>query len=147
MRVQLGGEVYVQVARGLHFDGRSLTLVDLAPSTICSTPTGGVGYLPTGAFLDLWAQRTHHLRRPESFQVRATLSLLDPDARLAGDATLTVASPRVTAAGLAYHADVQQGLVPTTSGACVLFLEWDNAATTTEHAESASRHQRGVPAG
>ena len=98
MQVLVGGEVYAHVARGLLFDGRALTLVDLAPSTIwsSSTPTPALGYLPTGAYLDLWAQRAQHLDRPDSCHVRGTLSLLDPDAHLAGDAVLTLGNPRVT---------------------------------------------------
>jgi hypothetical protein len=125
MALLVKGEVYAQVARGLLFDGRSLTLVDLAPSTIRSSsgPTSGLGYLPTGAFLDLWADRA---RGPGSRPVRGTLSLLDPDAQLGGHAVLTLRNPRVTASGLAYEASVVEGLVPADSGACVLFLGWAN---------------------
>ena len=77
------GEVFAHVARGLVFDGRSLTLVDLAPSTLWTSPapTAGLGYLPTGAFLDLWAKRATTPGRGAP-QVRGVLSLLDPDALL-----------------------------------------------------------------
>jgi hypothetical protein len=134
MRVLVRGEAYAQMARGLLFDGRSLTLVDLAPSTIWSSakPTGGLGYLPTGAYLDLWAQRARRLARPSSCRMRGTLTLLDPDATLAGDAVLTLGNPRMTAPGLTYDAEVLQGLVPAESGACVLFLGWDTASTPTD---------------
>jgi hypothetical protein len=144
MRVLVRGEVYAQLARGLLFDGRSLTLVDLAPSTIWSSakPTGGLGYLPTGAYLDLWAQRARRLARPGSCHVRGTLSLLDPDAQLAGDAVLTLGNPRMTAPGLTYDAEVLHGLVPAESGACVLFLEWDTAPTATNDAEPEVPHQQ-----
>ena len=144
MRVQLRGEVYVQMARGMLFDGRSLTLVDLAPSTIWSsaTPSSGLGYLPTGAYLDLWAQRVRGLAHPSSCRVRGTLTLLDPDAQLAGDAVLTLGNPRMTAPGLTYDAEVLQGLVPTESGACVMFLEWDTAPTPANDAEPEEPHQQ-----
>jgi hypothetical protein len=144
MRVKVRGEVYAHTARGLLFDGRSLTLVDLAPSTICSSaaPSSGLGYLPTGAYLDLWAEQARRLARPSSYRVRGTLSLLDPDAQLAGDAVLTLGSPRVTASGLTYDAEVLQGLVPAESGACVLFLEWDTAPTATNFAEPEVPHQQ-----
>jgi hypothetical protein len=137
MRVQVRGEVYVQMARGLLFDGRSLTLVDLAPSTIWSsaTPSSGLGYLPTGDFLDLWAQRAHRLARPGSCRGRGTLSLVDADAQVTGAAVLTLGNPRMTAPGLTYDAEVLQGLVPAESGACVLFLEWDTAPTAANDAE------------
>lgn len=144
MKVLVRGEVYAQLARGLLFDGRSLTLVDLAPSTIWSSPTpsSGLGYLPTGAFLDLWAQRARRLARPSSCRVRGTLSLLDPDAQLTGNAVLTLGNPRVTAPGLTYDAEVLHGLVPAESGACVLFLEWDPAPTATNDTEPDVPHQQ-----
>jgi hypothetical protein len=137
MRVLVRGEVYAQMARGVLFDGRSLTLVDLAPSTIWSsaTPSSGLGYLPTGAYLDLWAKGARSLAGPGARRVRGTLSLLDPDAQLAGDALLSLGNPRVTAPGLTYDAEVLHGLVPAESGACVLFLEWDTNPTPTDEGE------------
>jgi hypothetical protein len=147
MRVQVRGEVYVQMARGLLFDGRSLTLVDLAPSTIWSsaTPSSGLGYLPTGAYLDLWAQRARRLARPSSCRVRGTLTLLDPDAQLTGDSVLTLSNPRVSVPGLTYDAEVLHGLVPAESGACVLFLEWDTATTPTAEEEPGVPEQQRRP--
>lgn len=148
MQVLVGGEVYAHVARSLLFAGRALTLVDLAPSTIwsSSTPTSALGYLPTGAFLDLWAQREQRLGRSGSCRVQGTLSLLDPDAHLAGDAVLALGNPRVTAAGLTYDADVLKGLVPQHSGACVLFLDWDTVGPLTEPTGPPSPRQRAEPA-
>jgi hypothetical protein len=124
---------YVHVARGLLFDGVTLTLVDLSPSTIwvSSTPDSGVGYLPTGDFLDLWEPGPDTTPAPR--RVKATLGLLDPDALTSGNAALMLSKPRVTAAGLAYAAQIVQGLVPARSGACGLFLEWH------------STHRRGRP--
>jgi hypothetical protein len=137
MKVLVRGEVYAHTARGLLFDGRALTLVDLAPSTIWSsvTPSSWLGYLPTGAFLDLWAQRVRGLAHPSAVRVRGTLTLLDPDAQVVGDAALRLGNPRMTGPGLTYDAEVVNGLVPAESGACVLFLEWDPAPTATCDAE------------
>jgi hypothetical protein len=128
MRVLVRGEVYAHTARGLLFDGRS--------------PASGLGYLPTGAFLDLWAQRALRLARPSSCRVRGTLTLLDPDAHLVGDAVLALGNPRVSVPGLTYDAEVLHGLVPAESGACVLFLEWDTAPTATNDAEPDVPHQQ-----
>jgi hypothetical protein len=122
------GEVYAHVARSLMFDGRSMTLVDLAPSTIWAppAPTSGLGYLPTGDFLDMWAERSAAMGSG-SRRVTGVLSLLDPDARLAGQSVLALSNPHVTAQGLTYDAEVVEGLVPAESGACVLFLRWETA--------------------
>jgi hypothetical protein len=121
---------YVHVAHGLLFDGATLTLLDLSPSTIwmSSTPNPRVGYVPTGDFLDLWEQRTD--AAPSSRRFRATLGLLDRDAEGSGNATLLLSHPRVSGAGLAYDAQVVEGLVPTRSGACVVFLEWSTTQAT-----------------
>lgn len=145
--VIIEGEVYAHVARSLVFDGRSLTLVDVAPSTLWTSPapTPGLGYLPTGAFLDLWAEREMALDGG-SPQVRGVLSLLDPDARLAGRCVLALANPRVSAQGLTYDAEVVEGLAPAESGACVLFLTWETeTAPTPDDGPAPARHERPRP--
>jgi hypothetical protein len=126
--VVVRGEAYVHVARALRFGDGTLTLVDPSPSTIWMSPMppSGLGYLPTGAFLDLWTDPDRPTR-PRVQRVRARLALLDADAQLAGLAALVVSAPRVSPSGLSYDAEVLEGLVPESSGACVLFLEWDTA--------------------
>ncbi len=117
----VSGEVLVQVARGLRFDGRALTLVDLSPSTIRVTTTrlSEVGHGCTGTVLDRWADAVT-ASPGGSWRVRDTLALLDADAQVWGDADLVVSNPRVTPAGLAYDAQMTGGTVPSESGACVL---------------------------
>jgi hypothetical protein len=126
--VVVSGEVFAHVARGLVFADGCLTLLDPSPSTIWMTSDpSGLGYLSTGAFLDRWT----HDRPAGGRAVRAVhgrLSLLDADAQLAGHAALRLSHPRVTTEGLTYDVTVVEGLVPAGSGACVLFLQWDNAS-------------------
>ncbi|MFZ2017022.1 MAG: hypothetical protein WAV00_24655 [Nocardioides sp.] len=125
--VVVSGEVYAHVARGLLFSDGSLTLLDPSPSTIWMTSdAAGLGYLPTGAFLDLWADDPSEDRAVSRVQGR--LALLDADAQLPGHAALHLSNPRVTTAGLTYDAELVEGLVPAGSGACVLFLQWDTAS-------------------
>jgi hypothetical protein len=123
-------EVFAHIAPRMCFDGKTLTLMDIAPSTIrMSRPTDPCGpapeldYLPTGAFLDRWAVRSREAG-PAGCRMIGTLSLLDPDAQIAGPALVRLSAPRLTADGLAYDLDVLEGIVPGSSGACVLFLEW-----------------------
>lgn len=129
MNVVVTGEVYAQVARGVRFVGGTLTLVDPSPSTIWLSPSpgSGLGYLSTGAFLDLWVDPPDNTGRAV-WRVRARLALLDADSQVAGEAALSLRGPRVTALGLTYDAEILEGLVPAVSGACVLFLEWDTAS-------------------
>lgn len=126
MPVLARGDVFVHIAPHLRFDGARLTLVDVAPSTIWLSQGDPrqLTYLPTGAYLDRWAELEQG-RGPEGGRVRGTLSLLDADARIPGRAVLELSGPRMRASGLAYDVRVVEGIVPTHSGACVLFLEWD----------------------
>jgi hypothetical protein len=126
--VVVSGEVYAHVARGLLFSDGCLTLLDPSPSTIWMTsdPTG-LGYLPTGGFLDLWTDDRPAEARVVR-RVHGRLALLDADAQLAGHAALRLSHPRVTTEGLTYDVEVVEGLVPACSGACVLFLQWDIAS-------------------
>lgn len=125
-------EVFAHIAPRMHFDGRTLTLVDISPSTIWMLrPLDRPGhspelsYLPTGAFLDRWMDRSRDVA-PAGCRMRGTLSLLDPDAQIAGRPVIEVRDPRLTAEGLAYDIEVLEGIVPGDSGACVLFLEWSD---------------------
>lgn len=133
MAAVLSAEVFAHVAPRMRFDGQTLTLVDLAPSTIVMTrslePPGDppeLSYLPTGVFLDRWAERARDVL-PHRCRMRGTLRLLDPDAQVAGRAVVLLRTPRLAVDGLAYDIDVLEGIVPARSGACVLFLEWDGA--------------------
>ncbi len=126
-------EVFAHIAPRMRFDGRTLTLVDISPSTIWMSEAvrepghaPEIDYLPTGAFLDRWTDRARAVG-PAGCRMRGTLSLLDPDAQVAGRAVVELSAPRLTADGLAYDIEVLEGIVPGSSGACVLFLEWSDA--------------------
>jgi hypothetical protein len=126
-------EVFAHIAPRMRCDGRTLTLVDISPSTIWMSGhlrASGHGpeldYLPTGAFLDRWTDRAREAG-PAGCRMNGTLSLLDPDAQFAGRAVVELRAPRLTADGLAYDIEVLEGIVPGSSGACVLFLEWGDA--------------------
>ncbi len=112
---------YVQVARAVRFDGRTLTLLDLAPSTICLAHQPGTtaGHLPTGLFLDHWYDQ---LEGASVRPVPAVLSLLDADRAPASDAKVLLSLPRIREAGLEYQTQLVEGDIPSASGACVLFV-------------------------
>lgn len=112
---------YVQMARGLRFAHGTLRLDDLAPSTIWVM--GGsvttVGQVSTGAFLDLWRDS----REGSSAQAaQGRLALLDADAHLLGDPVLRLSAPRIAGSGVAYDVEIASGVIPGSSGACVLFI-------------------------
>ena len=111
---------YVQVARGMRWSGRSLTLIDLAPGTIYVSPsTGLLGVLSTGEFLDAWSRI-----RPggQAASTLAVVSLMDACRTLLGDAELLVSEPTICGDGLRYTAELISGILPGRSGASVLFI-------------------------
>jgi hypothetical protein len=128
---------YVQVAGGFTFDGRSFTLLDLAPATLFFTdgPGGSIGYLPTGLFLDRWYSDESG---SSTRTVSAVLSFLDPDRAQTADARLMLGLPRIRATGMEYRAQVTVGELPSVAGACVLFISPDRTPTTPTHAAAST---------
>ena len=120
---------YVQVAGRFTFDSRSFTLLDLAPATVYLTdqPGESIGYLPTGLFLDRWYADESGSR---TRAVAAVLSFLDPDRAAAADVRLMLGLPRIRGTGMEYQAQVTAGELPSTAGACVLFISPDGTPRT-----------------
>ena len=56
-----------------------------------------------------------------------------------GRAVLELSDPRMSASGLTYDARVVDGIVPGESGACVLFLEWQQSAAPGVEARGVTR--------
>jgi hypothetical protein len=129
------GTMFVQVAGRVVFDGRSLTLLDLAPATVFvgGRPDDSFGYLPTGLFLDRWYEDGSGTR---TRGVGAVLSFLDPDMAKSCDAHLALSLPRIRGTGMEYQARVLDGEVPSTAGACVLFISPTGTPTTPAHASA-----------
>lgn len=112
---------FVQVARAAVFLGGQLTLEDLEPTTVWLAHDQGerVGHMATGTFLDLWGHPESGL---SGAALRGVLGRADPDAQLFGDAVLRMSSPRISGSGLQYDAELLNGAIAGTAGACVLFL-------------------------
>jgi hypothetical protein len=112
---------FVQVARAAVLTGNQLTLEDLEPTTVWLAQDQGVrvGHMATGTFLDVWWH-------PESGlapgALRAVLGRADPDVQLLGDVVLRLRAPRISGSGLRYDAEVLNGSLAGSVGACVLFL-------------------------
>jgi hypothetical protein len=126
-----GGLTFIQVARGMTFDGKTLALVDLAPTMpyVASSPPTRLGHVSTGAFLDLWTSdgRTTADAPPRP----CVLSLVDPTISPLSDALLTVARPRIRGTGLCYSVTVLAGALPASSGSCVLYVNARSAEPGT----------------
>lgn len=124
-----GELTFIQVARGVAYYGKTLVLVDLAP-TVPYLTTGSpiiLGHISTGAFLDLWSSS----REPAVVVPwrPGVLSLADPERSPLGDAVVLLARPRIHDTGLTYDVTLVEGTLPSSSGSCVLYV---NARVPTE---------------
>ncbi|MFN8168044.1 MAG: hypothetical protein U0S36_04605 [Candidatus Nanopelagicales bacterium] len=117
-----GRFTFIQVARGMNFDGTALALVELAPIMpyVTGSPLTCLGHISTGAFLDLW---TSDPRPPVDSPSRpSVLSLADPAISPLADSLLLLARPRIHDTGLCYSVTVLSGTLPASSGSCVLYV-------------------------
>jgi hypothetical protein len=118
---------FILVARGMRYDGRHLELVDLAPTMPYVHGWRPVlGHVTTSAFLDAW---TSDLLGPdgEGPWRPCVLALADPTIAPTSDVHLRLARPRIFGTGLRYDASAVGGVLPASSGACVLYV---NAGAT-----------------
>lgn len=112
---------FVQVARAAVLVGPRLTLEGLEPTTVWLAHDQGerLGHMATGTFLDIWWHPDSGLA---SGALRGVLGRADPDVQLLGDAVLRLRAPRISGSGLQYDAEVVNGALASSAGACVLFL-------------------------
>jgi hypothetical protein len=127
LRLDGPGLTFIQVARGMKFEGHTLTLVDLAPTMpyVASSPPTFLGHISTGAFLDLWV--TDRLTATGPPERPSVLSLADPTISPLSDALLLLARPRIHGTGLRYNVTVLGVALPASSGACVLYVNAGSA--------------------
>jgi hypothetical protein len=119
---QIIEEMFVQVARGSYSDGDELTLVGLSPSTLyfSDRPERVVGHMTSGQFVDLWAEGENSFA---SDPPNAVLSFVDPGGDLPEDCVIVLSEPRLEETSISYSIEVLEGSVPTSSGACTLFID------------------------
>ena len=136
-----GGLTFIQVARGMTFDGRTLALVELAPTIpyVVTSPPTCLGHISTGAFLDLWISDRLTMTDPPACP--CVLSLADPTISPLGDALLLLERPRIHGTGLRYSVTVLGGALPASSGSCVLYVNAGPAEPGTG-ASTVSAHER-----
>jgi len=122
LRLDGAGLTFMQIARGMTYEGRTLALLDLSPTMpyVLGSPPTCLGHISTGAFLDLWTSdpgpSAGHPSRP------SVLSLADPAVSPLSDSLLLLTRPRIRGTGLCYSVIVLSGTLPAASGSCVLYV-------------------------
>ncbi|HEY4992861.1 MAG TPA: hypothetical protein VII33_12340 [Nakamurella sp.] len=115
-------EMFVQIARSVSSDQTTLTLHDVAPSTLyfSDRPERVVGHVTTEQFIGQWTEG------PNSFDddpPNAVLSYIDTGADIPTDAVVILRDPVAGNGSLTYSIEVLEGSVPTESGAVTLFID------------------------
>jgi hypothetical protein len=119
---QIVEEMFVQVARGSYSDDHELTLIGLSPSTLyfSDRPERVVGHMTSGQFVDLWAEGDNSFAADPP---NAVLSFVNPGGDLPEDCVVVLSEPRLEDTSICYSIDVLEGSLPTSSGACTLFID------------------------
>jgi len=84
--------MFVQTARGITSDGRTLTLNEVTPSTLyfSDRPKRIVGHMATSDFIDLWAAGENSF---EADPPNAVLAFLEPGDDVTEDAVVVIPAP------------------------------------------------------
>jgi hypothetical protein len=115
--------LFVQTAGGLTSEGtKGITLHRLSPSTIyfADRPNREVGHISSQRFVDLWDDGEN------SFEVdppNAVLSFAEPEDRTPEEVVVTIRNPRLDRDSLSYEVEVLDGVLPTSTGPCALFID------------------------
>ena len=115
-------EMFVQIARTMTSDQTTLTLQDIAPSTLyfSDRPERVVGHMTTEQFVEQWTEG------PNSFfedPPNAVLSYVGAGEDTPSDAVVVLRDPVVSGSSLSYSIEVLEGAVPAESGAVTLFID------------------------
>ncbi len=117
--------LFVQSAGSFAFDDGTLTLRQIAPSTIffSERPKRIAGHVRNDLFLKLWVEGKNSFKKDPP---NATLSMFGPDGK-ASQAVVVLSNPRVDASNLIYDAKVLEGKIPQEGAESTLFIDGDNA--------------------
>jgi hypothetical protein len=114
--------MFVQTAEGAEHAGKTLTLRGLGRSTLyfSDRPQRVVGHLTAKQFVDLWAKGDNSF---EEDPPNAVLAFLDGNEADPKDAVVVLREPRIDGNAMTYSIDILEGKIPTSSGACSLFID------------------------
>ena len=115
--------LFVQSAAAFSSDGGTITLHDLAASTVYFTegPQREAGHLPTRRFVELWEDGGGFA----SGNPTAVLSFVEPEdgSGAPADAVVLLGEPRLDGDELSYAVEVVEGELPAAAGPCALFID------------------------
>jgi hypothetical protein len=114
--------LFVQSAAWFSSGDDEITLHGILASTVyfADRPRREVGHMPTRRFIELWEEGRGTFSDDPP---KAVLSFLDLDSAPPGDVSLVLSDPRLEDDELTYSVEVLDGILPSSSGACSLFID------------------------
>jgi len=114
--------LFVQSAHGLTTSKGSVTFHGLAHATLffSDRPQRVVGHLSSRKFVDQWAEGEDSFAQDPP---NAVLSFLEDGDTVPEEVTMTISDPQLEGNTLTYTVDILDGMLPSRSGPCSLFID------------------------
>ena len=114
--------LFVQSAHGLTTSNGSVTFHGLAHATLffSDRPQRVVGHLSSRKFVDQWGEGEDSFAEDPP---NAVLSFLEDGDTVPEEVTMTISDPHLDGDTLTYTVDILDGMLPTSSGPCSLFID------------------------
>ena len=114
--------LFVQSAHGLTTSNGSVTFHGLAHATLffSDRPQRVVGHLSSRKFVDQWAEGEDSFAQDPP---NAVLSFLEDGDTVPEEVTMTISDPHLDGDSLTYTVDILDGMLPSRSGPCSLFID------------------------
>jgi len=112
--------LFVQSAGSMSYDNGSLTLQELAPTTLffSDRPDRVTGHIPTEEFVESWGQGKNSFAEDPP---NAVLSIFHPHE--VSDIVVILRNPRLAPGSIAYEIEVLDGEMPAQGGPSALFID------------------------
>jgi len=114
--------LFVQSAHGLATSKGSVTFHGLAHATLffSDRPQRVVGHLSSRKFVDQWGEGADSFAEDPP---NAVLSFLEDGDTVPEEVTMTISDPHLDGDTLTYTVDILDGMLPSRSGPCSLFID------------------------
>ncbi|HEU4784179.1 MAG TPA: hypothetical protein VFS83_12630 [Ktedonobacterales bacterium] len=114
--------MFVQVGSGMSSDNQSITLHGAGGATLffADRPDRVVGHVSTQKFVNEWGNGENSFAQDPP---NAVVTFLESDDTTPEDATVVLRNPQMAGDSLTYNIEVLEGTLPTSAGACSLFID------------------------
>ena len=114
--------MFVQVGSGMISDNQSITLQGAGHATLffADRPDRVVGHVSTQKFVNEWGEGENSFAEDPP---NAVITFMESGDTVPEDATIVLRNPHLTGDALTYNIEVLEGTLPTSAGACSLFID------------------------